>query len=258
MTAIAYDPSRLLTDLWTTVGGIQMYARAAYAPAPARRIILVHGLGISSRYMLPTLVRLARQYCVFAPDLPGFGRSQKPRHALNIERMADALAGWMNQNGLDHATLLGNSLGCQVIVDLAVRYPQSVDRLILSSPTIDARARSSLTQIARVIADAPREKFSLNLLALSDYLEVGIPRVLATLHHALEDRIEQKLPAVDVPTLVVAGQRDPIVPVSWAAHVASLLPRGRLVVLPGCAHGTNYSCPDLLVGEVERFLIETV
>ena len=231
-----------------------MYARAAYAPPPARRIILVHGLGISSRYMLPTLVRLARQYCVFAPDLPGFGRSQKPRHALNIGQMADSLAGWMNQNGLEHATLLGNSLGCQVIVDLAVRYPRSVDRLILSSPTIDARARSSLRQIARVIADSPREKFSLDLLALSDYLEVGIPRVLATLRYAVEDRIEEKLPAVDVPTLVVAGQRDPIVPVSWAARVASLLPRGRLVVLPGCAHGMNYSCPDLLVREVERFL----
>lgn len=231
-----------------------MYARAAYAPPPARRIILVHGLGISSRYMLPTLVRLARQYCVFAPDLPGFGRSQKPRHALNIGQMADSLAGWMNQNGLDHATLLGNSLGCQVIVDLAVRYPKYVDRLILSSPTIDARARSSIRQIARVIADSPREKFSLDLLALSDYLEVGIPRVLATLRYAVEDRIEEKLPAVDVPTLVVAGERDPIVPMSWAAHVASLLPQGRLVVLPGCAHGMNYSCPDLLVGEVERFL----
>lgn len=235
-----------------------MYARAAYAPPPARRIILVHGLGISSRYMLPTLVRLARQHCVFAPDLPGFGRSQKPRRAFNIQEMADALAGWMNQNGLNRATLLGNSLGCQVIVDLAVRYPWFVDRLIISSPTIDAHARSSIRQVARVIADAPREKFSLDLLALSDYLEVGIPRVLATLRHALEDRIEEKLPAVDVPTLVVAGQRDPIVPPRWAARVAALLPQSRLVVLSGCAHGMNYSCPNALSNEVECFLNESV
>lgn len=235
-----------------------MYARAAYAPPPARRIVLVHGLGISSRYMLPTLVRLARRYCVFAPDLPGFGRSQKPRHALNIQQMADALAGWMNQNGLDHATLLGNSLGCQVIVDLAARYPRYVSRLILSSPTIDARARSSVRQIARVIADAPREKFSLDLLALSDYLEVGIPRVLATLRHAIEDRIEEKLPAVHAPTLVIAGQRDPIVPPGWAAQVAGLLPHSHFIVLPNCGHGMNYSCPDALVNAVETFLDEKV
>src|SRR5690348_7053374 len=104
---------RALRALWTPVNALMMYARVALLAAPARKLVFVHGLGISGRYMTPTLLRLAGEFSVMAPDLPGFGRSAKPAGVLDIPQMADALAGWMRANAQWPATLVGNSVGCQ-------------------------------------------------------------------------------------------------------------------------------------------------
>ena len=70
----------LLRTTWTTVRGWRMHARVAVQP-PGRdtaAMVLVHGVGVSGRYLLPTAERLARRYPTYVPDLPGFGRSDKP------------------------------------------------------------------------------------------------------------------------------------------------------------------------------------
>ena len=71
------------------------------------------------------------------PDLPGFGRSEKPPHILTIAGMADALADWMRVVGLKRAVILGHSLGCQVAARFAARYPEMTLGVILVSPTMD-------------------------------------------------------------------------------------------------------------------------
>src|SRR3712207_4254294 len=137
-----------LTSTWTTVNGLALHARVPVDPAPAGSpvVVLVHGLGVSSRYMAPTARRLAPSYRVYAPDLPGFGRSAKPPQILTIEELTDALAGWMEAVGIDRAALLGNSLGCQIIVDFALRYPERITRAVLVGPTMDRGARTALRQ----------------------------------------------------------------------------------------------------------------
>src|SRR4051812_16594436 len=111
--------------MWTTVGGVRMYARRFAESDPKKpAVVLVHGLGVSGRYLLPTAERLARDYPTFVPDLPGFGKSDKAGHILNIPELADALAAWMQKIGLSHTCLVGNSLGCQFIVEVALRYPE--------------------------------------------------------------------------------------------------------------------------------------
>jgi pimeloyl-ACP methyl ester carboxylesterase len=78
--------------------------------------------------------------------------------------------------------------------------------------------------------------------------------VIATFRHALRDRIEDKLPHLDVPTLVVRGARDPIAPQRWVEEAARLLPQGRLVVVPGAAHTMNFTSPDALARVVRPFV----
>ena len=70
----------------------------------------------------------------------------------------------------------------------------------------------------------------------------------------MEDRIEEKLPHVRVPALVVRGSKDPIVPQRWAEEVARLLPMGRLVVVPGAPHTLVYDAPLELARVVRPFL----
>src|SRR3546814_11433128 len=94
-----------------------MHALASRADRAFDRlpVVLVHGLGMSSRYMAPPAQRLASDFRVFAPDLPGFGDSGKPAHILSVPELADALAEWMRVCGLSPAALVAHSFGCQIV-----------------------------------------------------------------------------------------------------------------------------------------------
>lgn len=194
--------------------------------------------------MRPAAERLARSVAVSAPDLPGSGRSEQPAHALDVRELADALARWMEVNGVARPTLVGHSFGCHVVVDLAARRPEAVARVVLAAPMADPRARTFPRQIARLLLDAPREPLSLVPVAAADYLRGGLVRAARTLRFALDYELEDVLPAVRAPALVVRGSRDPLVPGWWAREVARLLPAGELFTIEGAAHAFNYSRPE--------------
>ncbi|HEV2108014.1 MAG TPA: alpha/beta hydrolase [Thermomicrobiales bacterium] len=229
-----------------------MAATPAGAGAPP--VVLVHGFVISSRYMVPAAEQLARQYPVYAPDLPGFGRSTKPGRALSLTELADALVAWLDVMGLEQPVLLGNSFGCQVIADLAVRYPDRLARAVLIGPTIDRHRRTALQQIARLQLDMLREPASLPLLHIPDYVRAGPRRIFRTYQEMMRDRIEENLPLISIPTLVVRGTRDPVAPRDWVEEVTRLLPAGRLAMIPGAAHAVNYNAPLELARLVRGFL----
>lgn len=161
--------------------------------------VLVHGLGMSARYMMPTAERLASHGMVYVPDLPGFGRSGKPSEVLAIHELADALAGWIEVHKIFDPILIGNSLGAQVIADFAVRHLARLQRAVLVAPTIDPAARRVSTQLFRLLTDVWREPVSLYGVALGDYFRAGFPRCLKTLRKALTDPVVEKLPAIRCP-----------------------------------------------------------
>jgi 2-hydroxy-6-oxonona-2,4-dienedioate hydrolase len=254
---VAPLPPGQVESRWTKVGDLNLHHRASTHPQPpdAPTVVLVHGMVVSSRYMVPTLLKLARSARVLAPDLPGYGLSDNPPHILdNVPALADALAAWMDSVRLKRAVLLGNSLGCQTAADFAARYPERTAGLVLQGPTTDPHARTPVKQMARWMANSPRERpLQLPLMA-RDYWEAGLRRAVLTLRMALEDHIEDKLPHIQAPTLVVRGSKDPIVPQRWAEEVTRLLPRGRLVVIPGGTHTLSFAAPLELARVVEAFL----
>jgi pimeloyl-ACP methyl ester carboxylesterase len=234
-----------------------MFARvSAGAGFGGPPMVLVHGLGVSGRYLLPTARRLTDDYPVFVPDLPGWGKSEKPPHAPTVPQAADALATWMRQNELSRACLIGNSLGCQFIIDLAVRHPELVGWAVLVGPTVDPAARTLIGQSVRGFRDLLREPLSYWPLLTRDYLVTGPVRTVVTLRHALADPVVEKLPRVTAPTLVVRGSRDPIAPQPWVEEMVRLLPHGRQLVIPGAAHVANYTAPDELAAAVRAFVRE--
>ena len=245
-----------LESQWTIVNGLSIYARVSVNPVPVESsaIVMVHGLVVSSRYMVPTAIRLAPYYHVYALDLPGFGKSDKPPRVLNITELSDVLAGWMQAIGLKQATLLGNSLGCQVIADLALRHPECISRAILVGPTMDPRARTAYQESVRWLLNATREPLSLFPIVIRDYLDAGFRRFVCTFRYALQDRIEEHLPHIQSPALVVRGSYDTIVPQRWAEEAARLLPQGQLVVIPRAAHDVNYNSPVELTRLVRAFM----
>ena len=206
--------------------------------------------------MLPTLHALAPDCRVYAVDLPGYGRSPGPRDALDIPQLADVLDAWLTAAGLERPTLVANSMGCQIVADLAARRPERAARLVLVGPTMDPEAKSAVRQFGRLVIDTFREAPSQPFLVAFDYAVFGFRRFRQTFYMALADRIEEKAPAVRAPVLVVRGERDPIVPQRWAEALTARFPTARLEVVPGAAHTVNYMAPEALAALVRAFMRE--
>ena len=204
--------------------------------------------------MAPLAQRLAQRHRVLSPDLPGFGRSGKPREVLDMDGLADALATWMDAVALPRAHVVGNSMGCQVGMALAERHPARVDRLVLIGPTTDAHARTVPRQAARLARDLPREKPSLVFAHVPDYVRAGPLRILRTLSHVMRDRIEERAARVRAPTLVLRGERDALVSARFVEELAARMPDARVETLPGAPHAANYSAPDVTARAILRFL----
>jgi 2-hydroxy-6-oxonona-2,4-dienedioate hydrolase len=241
---------------WVTVNGLRMHARASRgAPsADAPTIVLVHGLGMSSRYMEPLLDELAPNARVLAPDLPGYGRSASPRKRLTLAGMADALDAWMGAVGIDSAVVAGNSLGAQVIAQLGVRHPDRLTRAVLVGPTRDPSIGGPFRHTLRLALDAPLERPALIGVAVRDYLRAGPKLMYRLFGEALRHREEDQLRHLGVPTLIVRGQRDPICTQGWVEQINRLVPTSRLVVIDGAAHAVNFSAAPQLAHAIRTFL----
>lgn len=245
-----------LTQATTMVGRQPIAALTGSSGAGGTAVVLVHGLGVSSRYWRPLARRLAAGRPVYAPDLPGHGRSAAPRRALDVPGLSRALEDWMTATGLPRAVLVGNSMGCQVAAELAARAPERVAALVLAGPTVDPAARSAPAQLLRLLLSAPVEHPAIHPLVVLDYARAGPRRILDELSHMLDHRIEELLPRVRAPALVLRGRLDRVVPGPWARTAAGLLPRGRLVEVTGGGHAVHFSRSDVVAEEVEGFLSE--
>jgi 2-hydroxy-6-oxonona-2,4-dienedioate hydrolase len=242
-----------ISSRWLDVFGLAVHTRVGGAGTP---VVLVHGYGVSSTYMLPLAQSLAPFFSVFAPDLPGYGRSQQPRTPLGIADLASALSGWLDAAGLRCPAFAANSMGCQIVTELAVHRPERVGPMVLVGPTVDPQRRTACHQLFNGLRDAAREPRSLVALAACDDATVGAGALLATARSALADRIEQRLPSITPPTVVVRGEHDAFVGQRWAEKAAALLPRGRLVVVAGEPHAVHYTRPDLVGRIVHELVVE--
>lgn len=158
-------------------------------------IVLVHGVGLSHRYLMPTAQLLAHSYRVYLPDLPGFGNSYKPGFLLDMHQLAGWVADWMKAIKLNQAAFLGNSVGCQVIVSLAVDHPFLVRCAVLQGLTVDPQARSFIQQFKHWRQNQKVEGGKKKgMSAYRDYWKCGIRRIIGTFGYAIEDKVEKNCP----------------------------------------------------------------
>jgi pimeloyl-ACP methyl ester carboxylesterase len=164
------------------------------SPSGALPLVLLHGLAVSHRYLMPLAAELAGHHPVHVVDLPGFGLSGDPGRVLGITEHADHLADWLEAADLPPVAMLGNSFGCQVAVELVVRHPDHVGGLVLVGPTMDPAARTASRQILRWLWDTVREDPLRLPILLRDVRDAGPHRVVGTLGHALRDPSRTSFP----------------------------------------------------------------
>ena len=243
------------------------YRREGWGPP----ILLIHGITGSSATWEDVFPFLSERYTVIAPDLLGHGDSAKPRGDYSLGAYASGIRDLMRAIGHDRATVVGHSLGGGVAMQLAYQFPEMCERLVLVSSGGLGREVNMFLRAATL----PGAEWVLPLLASSGVVSAG-GRVGNLLRSAglragpdleemwkgfsslgdgearqafiytlrgIVDPGGQRVSARDrlylaqtVPTMLVWGERDPIIPVTHAYSTHEAIPASRLEVIEGAGH----------------------
>jgi pimeloyl-ACP methyl ester carboxylesterase len=237
-------------------------------------LVLVHGLSSSAMQDWGRLVApLSRRFHVFAPDLPGFGESERPAAAAySIPMQVEAVHAFMQAVGVSRARVAGLSMGGWIACRLAGEHPESVERLVAvdaagmrpDGPTIpaevllprDEEGVRRLVAAVRHNAPVPPSFVARDILARRLRDEWIVRRALESMR-AGRDWLNGTLGRADMPVLVVWGKQDALIPVAYAAELAAEFPHAELTVLDGCGHVPMADCPEAFDRAVEPFLAAT-
>jgi 2-hydroxy-6-oxonona-2,4-dienedioate hydrolase len=216
--------------------------------------ILLPGLGLSGRYLHPLARELNRDADVWIADFQG--PHAGGRAVFSVAKVARAVAEWMRRREIPASVVVGHSYGAQVAVELALRDPILVDRLVLIAPCIDPEARTVWQQAWLLFRGAFQESLSLILIAAWCYLTNGV-RAWKMLIEALKMPLERCAGGLRPPTLVLRGARDPVVPARWAEKLTGLIPDAVLVTVPRAGHGVVNSSPHAVADAVQTFCLRS-
>ena len=255
-------------------------------------VLLLHGIGDSSRGWRPLMPALAEHYTVIAPDLLGHGESAKPRADYSVAAYANGMRDLLEILGVERATIVGHSLGGGVAAQLAYQYPGRCERLVLVATGGVSREVSPILRIAA----APFAELSLPVVHLSP-TRIGVVAALQVLKRIGSDlgkdadevnRVLRGLPTGearsafthtlrsvvdwrgqivtmldrsylvdDIPLLVMWGDRDSIIPVAHAYKVQEALPGAQLEIFPGAGHFPHHADPDRFIELLHTFITTT-
>jgi 2-hydroxy-6-oxonona-2,4-dienedioate hydrolase len=216
--------------------------------------LMLPGLMTAADRVAPLAQRLAHDRWVIALDYPGVGGSPRPDEPLTLPELARHVAEVVERIAVGRVDVVANSFGCQIATELALQRPELTDRLVLTSPTQDPSARTWPRLLARWRREGRTQSRRYKALMVRDLIRSAPAQLLETVRISMRDRIEDRLPHIEAPTLVVYGTCDPIIGRRWAQTVADLLPRGRLAVLPGAPHAMVFDAPRQAARVIERFL----
>lgn len=217
-------------------------------------VIMVHGLGGSSRCWARTLPALASRYRVFLVDLPGFGRLRRLHRRFTLDTAASWLKEWLRAANVGRAHLIGHSMGAFISAQLAAATPGLVDRLVLVSAAGIPTDRSLGDCIRRLPAGWRHRTPGTWRLVLIDALLTRPSVVMRTARALLAQDLRATLGEIRAPTLVVWGTDDPMMPVECAAAFRSGIPGARALLLPRAGHLPMITRPDEFNRALEAFL----
>jgi pimeloyl-ACP methyl ester carboxylesterase len=238
---------------FVVVDGRPMFHRWATPPDPtAPTVVHVHGFGISGTYLEPTAALLADRHRTYVPDLPGAGKSLRPARALDLPGLARALVHYCDAVGVERATFVGNSLGCPVITEVAASFPDRIEGAVLVSLAGGPNNQPLPRALAQMAVDGLREPPRMVPIAVRDYLHFGVLQSVHLFGAMTRYPTVERALAMQVPTTVVIGRRDPLVNVD---RVRSLAPyaqaRHLTVVQLDGAHALNFSHPRTVAALID-------
>ncbi len=272
------------------VAYVEMHGeRIAYHQAGTGEVVLlVHGMAGSSESWKALIPLLAQNYRVIALDLLGHGRSDKPRADYSLGAFAAGLRDFLDELHVDRVTLVGHSLGGGIAMQFFYQHPEYCQRLVLVSsgglgPDVGWILRMLSAPGAELVLPVIAPKLLLALgntirpwlggtplgsveadQAWQAYSSLSERPTRSAFLHTLRSVVDYGGQAVsalsrlrlraEVPTLVIWGDRDPIIPVEHGHAVQAARPNSTLAVLPGLGHFPHVQAPAEVAAAIDEFI----
>ena len=286
------DTERVTDEFRVRKVRIHGYNRAFVLAGEGPAILLLHGIGMNHRTWLPVLPALARNFTVIAPDLLGHGESDKPRADYSIAGYANGMRDLLTYLNIPAVTVVGNSLGGGIAMQFAYQFPQMTERIVLVSsgglgrsvnPLIraltipgsgPALAVAVSTPVRKVVEPALYALAASGLPATQDlpglmevYLDLSDDHSRLAFLHVLRaacdwrgqviTMIDRAYLARTVPTMVVWGDHDLVIPQKHAYSAHALLPGSRLEIFQGAGHMPHEDDPHRFATALTDFVMDT-
>jgi pimeloyl-ACP methyl ester carboxylesterase len=255
-------------------------------------VVLLHGIAGCSATWDAVLPRLAARHTVVAPDLLGHGESAKPRGDYSLGAYASGVRDLLAVLGHDRVTVVGHSLGGGIAMQFAYQFPEWCERLVLVgsgglgkevSPLLRALSAPGAEYVFALLLNSRLHGWARSVgttvgrLGIrgdqlmtelwNSYSRLTDVRAQRAFFHTIRSVIDpagQRVSArdrlylaADMPTLIVWGDKDSVIPVEHAAIAHELIPGSRLEIFEGCGHFVPIEAPERFVGVLEDFLATT-
>ncbi len=281
------DVGGLRYSLETIEYGRTKVSTLTAGPASAPPLLLLHGLGSTKASWLTIVPQVARRHRVVALDLPGFGRSSKPRGSYDAPWFAEHVRNVMDELSIDRAFIAGNSMGGRIAMETAMRYPKRVEAIACLCPAAAFNRRPALwfvkllrPELGMMASRLPREQMGKALrrlfadpgclhdswyeAAIDDFLEAWrSPRARRAFFTALrniyldepegDNGFWTRLSKMKTPALFLYGERDELITHHFSRRIRRTLPEAEVFVWKDCGHVPQIELPDRTARAMSRF-----
>jgi pimeloyl-ACP methyl ester carboxylesterase len=228
--------------------------------------LILHGWGSRAEKWQRVGELLAEKgYRVIIPDLPGFGRSEKPKEVWGLNGYCDFVDGFVKRLGLKNFYLLGHSFGGALAVKCALKFPKKIEKLFLVGAacfrrkTIRKKIFYAVAKVFKVFSFLPGYKLSRKgfyrfIIRKSDYpYAQGIMKDIY-LKIIKEDLSSDVLPLINTPTVIIWGEKDKIKSIKEAYLIQEKIQNSELEILPDVGHSLYWEVPGKFVEAIIKHL----
>ncbi len=261
---------------YRTVNGIKIYYEERGQGHP---LMLINGLAFPMDLWFAQMEALSRDFRVIALDNRGIGRSDMPDEDYSIAMMASDAAGLLRSLGIDKSHIAGLSMGGYISQEIALSYPEMVDKLILVATSMGGFRAGELGKpfwqktSAAIMGKPTREVYHIDLTLMTapefagkhpDIIEKAValrmqnPQPL----HAFVRQYSacsvfdnnKRTPDITQPTQIILGKDDPIFPIELAEDFRKALPKAKMIIYENCGHAILLEKADQLSVDIQEFL----
>lgn len=267
-------------------GGIRTYFEHKGTDHP-QAVVLLHGLGASSFSFRHNVDPLAEHFAVYAPDFKGFGASAKPVSGYGLADLREQICAFLDAVGLERVVLVGSSMGGEVAIRLALEEPERVAALVLIDSAgflerrdtpLQMRLLTGTPVVAEILTAPIPFQIALGRPIMARYLRrlyydpthvtpdvvegyyrpmahfSGSRGLLARMRARDWGMVADRIREIRVPTLVLWGEADPLIPVEHAHRFGEAIPHAQIITYSNAGHDPHAEIPDQVNRDIIAFI----